>query len=148
MKNSTRMKSMMFLFAFSALVYFVLLSKTGYLEKSLLKKRINNAVLEVERLQIENKNLLVKQTLLKNDESILAMEARKYYLLSENAHILKFKEAEIDKTNRKYLAGNSISFDLFKEKSQKEELPVMSIYRVFFIVASLIAGIWTFLKLQ
>ena len=141
------LKSVGFLFLFMGLVYFLLLSKTGHLEQNQLKKRLELAKLEVERLQVENKNLLVKQTLLKNDESILAMEARKYYLLSENANILKFKEAGVSKKEKNVVSASSASFNIFQEKSKKDDFPLMMLYRFFYISVSLIAGIWVFFKL-
>ena len=135
------------LFLFFSFVYFLFLGKTGWIEQRDLDLRIHKLQLEVERLHVENRNLNTKKNLLKNDSSILEMEARKYYLLSENAHVLKFREQETGKQQKKLLAAGNLSFNIFRTESKKEEIPSILLYRILYVFFSFVAGSWAFLKL-
>lgn len=74
----------------TALFFTVVLSDSGLAERLKLEKNLQKVSEEVERLVLENQSLEEKERRLKSDVYALEKEARKYYLLSENAHILKF----------------------------------------------------------
>ncbi|MCE9499947.1 MAG: septum formation initiator family protein [Leptospira sp.] len=129
-------------------VYFCLLSRSGILEKSDLEARLRVLKLDVERLENENASLEAKHKLLKNDDVALAMEARKYYLLSENANVLKFRETAGKPSAETVLASRFTNISPFKVKQIKSPVPPMSIFRFFYITAGIFICIGVFIKLK
>ncbi|TGM80666.1 FtsB family cell division protein [Leptospira bouyouniensis] len=88
----TATKASLLLTYVCACLYLGLLSESGVAERMRLEKELINLNAEVERLVVENQGLEEKERRLKNDAYALEQEARKYYLLSETAHVLKFEE--------------------------------------------------------
>lgn len=72
--------------------YLFVFSGTGIVERKKLEAMELELDLEIEKLQTENKRLEEKEKLLRDDSYALEKEARKYYFLSEDAHVIKFQE--------------------------------------------------------
>ncbi|TGL90518.1 septum formation initiator [Leptospira congkakensis] len=126
-------------------LYLGLLSESGIAERMRLEKELQNLNAEVERLVVENQGLEEKERRLKNDAYALEQEARKYYLLSETAHVLKFEEsisrtAEKPKVLPATLRTAGLSAD-WKE-------PPLFLLRFFFISFSVFLILGVYFKLK
>ncbi|WP_167884825.1 FtsB family cell division protein [Leptospira fluminis] len=117
----------------SGLFYFTILGESGLVVRSTLETNLSELHLDVERLEYENRQLEERQKLLRDDKVALEREARRYYLLSENAHIIKFKEAEPRSENRPVLASRLIALRAGKD------LPVPPIQLIRFFYVSFVA---------
>ncbi len=127
------------------LFYCLVLSTSGIAERQILEKEYLRISEEVERLSIENQVLEEKEKRLQNDEYALEQEARKYYLLSENAHVLKFEESKSLKEEEKKLpmpkaAGLEVNLSL------KE--PPLFLLRFFYLTFSVFLCLGIYWKLK
>jgi hypothetical protein len=119
------------------LLYFALLGNSGVIERKSLEQRLENLKAEVERLETENRFLTERQRLLANDEKALASEARKFYLLSENAKVLKFRELkEVDSGNSALYASGIPSNSPVKLKSENQIPPIKILRVIYFLTAA------------
>ncbi|PJZ37162.1 septum formation initiator [Leptospira levettii] len=141
----TATKASLLLTYVCACLYLGLLSESGVAERMRLEKELMNLNAEVERLEVENQGLEEKERLLKNDAYALEQEARKYYLLSETAHVLKFEEFP-EKTGAKPKALPTSIREAGLGGEWKE--PPLFLLRFFFISFSvfLILGVYYKLK--
>ncbi|MCC5816545.1 MAG: septum formation initiator family protein [Leptospira sp.] len=140
---SFRGKTVLFLIFLSFLSYQILLGNKGYLEREELKKSLTQAQFELERIQEENKNLSERKKINLDESRLLEKEARKYYLMRSDSHILKFLQEE----------GSNESEDRDKKNFWKrlmedgpsgEKIPPLDVLRVFHISFSifLILGVY------
>jgi hypothetical protein len=123
----------------TALFFVAVLSESGLAERLKLQKELQQANQEVERLVLENQGLEEKERRLKSDAYALEKEARKYYLLSENAYVLKFEQPkEADKSGK--LARAEIAPE-WKE-------PPLFLIRFFYLAFSVFLVLGVYWKLK
>jgi len=127
------------------LVYFIFLSHSGLLEQKYLNSRISSLRLDIERLEVENHNLKEKFRIIKDDSVALEMEARKFYLLSENAHVIKFMEKRV-KEDRKVLAENRIQ--LGYPLQFKPDVDAITVIRYFYLGFAAMAGLGLMIRMK
>ena len=127
------------------LVYFIFLSHSGMLEQKFLESRINNIKLDIERLEVENRNLKEKYRIIKDDNVALEMEARKFYLLSENAYVIKFKESTVQQKET-VLAENRIQLDYPFQFNP--DVNSISVIRFFYLGFAFMAGIGIMIRMK
>ncbi|MCG6144616.1 septum formation initiator family protein [Leptospira bandrabouensis] len=126
-------------------LYLGLLSESGIAERMRLEKELSNLNAEVERLVVENQGLEEKERRLKNDVYALEQEARKYYLLSETAHVLKFEETHSPgKEKPKVIPTNLRTAGLSGEWKE----PPLFLLRFFFISFSVFLVLGVYFKLK
>jgi len=129
------------------IIYSVLLGANGIIERRTLEKRLNILREEVERLETENMNLEAKRKILREDENALAREARRYYLLSEDSKVLKFKEAVTNESSDRLFASGLPAANV-KKKETKEDLPPLNMLKFFYIVGAGSILIGVFMKFK
>ncbi|EMY60957.1 FtsB family cell division protein [Leptospira terpstrae] len=126
-------------------LYLGLLSESGIAERMRLEKELQSLNAEVERLVVENQGLEEKERRLKNDAYALEQEARKYYLLSETAHVLKFEEMPSLSTQKsKALPSPIRTAGLGGEWKE----PPLFLLRFFFISFSVFLILGVYFKLK
>lgn len=126
-------------------LYLGLLSESGIAERMRLEKELQNLDAEVERLVVENQGLEEKERRLKNDAYALEQEARKYYLLSETAHVLKFEESiSLAPEKPKVLPASLRTASLSGEWKE----PPLFLLRFFFISFSVFLILGVYFKLK
>ncbi|PJZ82503.1 FtsB family cell division protein [Leptospira meyeri] len=126
-------------------LYLGLLSESGIAERMRLEKELQNLNAEVERLVVENQGLEEKERRLKNDAYALEQEARKYYLLSETAHVLKFEESiSLAPEKPKVLPASLRTASLSGEWKE----PPLFLLRFFFISFSVFLILGVYFKLK
>ncbi|PJZ45213.1 FtsB family cell division protein [Leptospira brenneri] len=127
-------------------LYLGLLSESGIAERMRLEKELQNLNAEVERLVVENQGLEEKERRLKNDAYALEQEARKYYLLSETAHVLKFEEMPSSPVSQKSktLPAGLRTAGLSGEWKE----PPLFLLRFFFISFSVFLILGVYFKLK
>ncbi|MCW7490078.1 FtsB family cell division protein [Leptospira meyeri] len=126
-------------------LYLGLLSESGIAERMRLEKELQNLNAEVERLVVENQGLEEKERRLKNDAYALEQEARKYYLLSETAHVLKFEESISHAAEKpKVLPASLRTAGLSGEWKE----PPLFLLRFFFISFSVFLILGVYFKLK
>ncbi|TGL37402.1 FtsB family cell division protein [Leptospira perdikensis] len=126
-------------------LYLGLLSESGIAERMRLEKELQNLNAEVERLVVENQGLEEKERRLKNDAYALEQEARKYYLLSETAHVLKFEESISHTTEKpKVLPATLHTAGLSADWKE----PPLFLLRFFFISFSVFLILGVYFKLK
>ena len=123
--------------------YSVVLSTSGLAERRLLEKEFKQVSDEVERLAVENQVLEEREKRLQNDAYALEKEARKYYLLSENAHVLKFVEKKSQTVDTNHLPKAA---DLRLNLSVKE--PPLFLLRFFYFTFSVFLCLGVYFKLK
>jgi hypothetical protein len=126
-----------------SIFYCVVLSTSGIAERRLLEREFQQIADEVERLAVENQVLEEREKRLQNDAYALEKEARKYYLLSENAHVLKFVERKTQTVD-----SNNIpkAADLRINISVKE--PSLFLLRFFYFSFSVFLCLGVYFKLK
>ncbi|HRG46710.1 MAG TPA: septum formation initiator family protein [Leptospiraceae bacterium] len=129
------------------ILYSAVLGSNGILERRTLENRLNTLREEVERLETENMNLEAKKKFLRDDETALAREARKYYLLSEDSKVIKFKETISNESNDRLFASGLPNSHL-KKKDTKEHLPPVNMLKFFYIVGAGAVLIGVFMKFK
>ncbi|MCT8332535.1 septum formation initiator family protein [Leptospira sp. 85282-16] len=127
-------------------LYLGLLSESGIAERMRLEKELQNLNAEVERLVVENQGLEEKERRLKNDVYALEQEARKYYLLSETAHVLKFEES-ISQSPEKPKVIPAATFRTAGLSGEWKEPPLF-LLRFFFISFSVFLILGVYFKLK
>jgi cell division protein FtsB len=138
-----RRKTVLFLIFLSFLSYQVLLGNKGYLEREELRKSLAQAQFELERIQEENKNLSERKKINLDESRLLEKEARKYYLMRSDSHILKFLQEdgsnESEDRDRKNFWKR-----LMQDGLTGEKIPPLDVLRVFHISFSifLILGVY------
>ncbi|MCB1158947.1 MAG: septum formation initiator family protein [Leptospiraceae bacterium] len=131
------------------LVYFSILSKTGIIERRNLENRIKALRIEVDRLENENDKLKIRQEVLKNDEKALAMEASKYYLLTENARVIKFKEpVEVENGEKVLVASQLPQFSGISSSFRPMKLPPLGLVKFLYVITTTFIGMGIFMKLR
>ncbi|MDF3820130.1 septum formation initiator family protein [Leptospira sp. 96542] len=128
-------------FYLSALFYVFVLSGAGLAERMKLNKELDRVTGEVERLILENQGLEEKERRLKNDSYALEKEARKYYLLSENAYVLKFEDPILPVGEEK---GRIQKANVQAELS----VPPLSLIRFFYLSFSVFLVLGVYWKLK
>jgi cell division protein FtsB len=126
-----------------AIFYTVVLSTSGLAERRLLEKEFKQVNDEVERLSVENQVLEEREKRLQNDAYALEKEARKYYLLSENAHVLKFVEVKTQTIDSNHIPKAA---DLRIHLSVKE--PPLFLLRFFYLSFSVFLCLGVYFKLK
>ncbi|PJZ68385.1 septum formation initiator [Leptospira perolatii] len=129
---------------FASLFYFLILGESGLVVRSQMEKSLSELRLDVERLEYENRQLEERQKLLLDDKIALEREARKYYLLSESAHIIKFREPEPRSEIKPVLASRLIALKAGKDLP----VPPIQLLRFFYVsfVAFLFIGVFRKLR--
>ncbi|MDI7211138.1 septum formation initiator family protein [Leptospira santarosai] len=129
----------------SGLFYFIVLGESGVVVRSQLEESLSSLQLDVERLTYENRQLEEKQKILKNDQAALEREARRFYLLSENAHIVKFRETSSDNEQLKpVLAARLNAF----RPGKQFPVPPIHFIRIFYAIFSSFTCIGVFIKMR
>ncbi|BDA78882.1 hypothetical protein LPTSP3_g18120 [Leptospira kobayashii] len=124
--------------------YCLVLSSSGMAERKALEKEFTKVAEEVERLAIENQVLEEKEKRLQNDSYALEKEARKYYLLSENAHVIKFEETKLAKDEA--VSKTAKLANLNSNLSLKE--PPLFLLRFFYLSFSVFLCLGVYWKLK
>ncbi|MDZ4726752.1 MAG: septum formation initiator family protein [Leptospira sp.] len=124
--------------------YCVVLSTSGLAERRLLELKFQQISEEVERLSVENLVLEEREKLLQNDAYALEKEARKYYLLSENAHVIKFVDEKSKLTSEFQKLPKTA--DLRINLSLKE--PPLFLLRFFYLAFSVFLCVGVYFKLK
>ncbi|WP_208744080.1 FtsB family cell division protein [Leptospira andrefontaineae] len=128
----------------SGMFYFTVLGESGLVVRSTLETSLSSLRLDVERLEYENRQLEERQKLLRDDKVALEKEARKYYLLSENAQIIKFREPEPKAENRPVLASRLIALRADRDMP----VPPIQLLRFFYVSFVAFVFIGVFRKLR
>ncbi|MBP7280495.1 MAG: septum formation initiator family protein [Leptospiraceae bacterium] len=147
MLNKSQIQISVGLISVFLILYSAVLGSNGLLERRILESRLNTLREEVERLETENMNLEAKKKFLRDDETALAKEARKYYLLSEDAKIIKFKETVSNESNDRLFASG-LPASHFKKKDTKDQLPPVDMLKFFYIVGAGAILIGVFMKFR
>ena len=147
MLNKNQIQISVGLISVFLILYSAVLGSNGLLERRILESRLNTLREEVERLETENMNLEAKKKFLRDDETALAKEARKYYLLSEDAKIIKFKETVSNESNDRLFASG-LPASHFKKKDTKDQLPPVDMLKFFYIVGAGAILIGVFMKFR
>ena len=147
MLNKSQIQISVGLISVFLILYSAVLGSNGLLERRILESRLNTLREEVERLETENMNLEAKKKFLRDDETALAKEARKYYLLSEDAKIIKFKETVSNESNDRLFASG-LTASHFKKKDTKDQLPPVDMLKFFYIVGAGAILIGVFMKFR
>ena len=147
MLNKSQIQISVGLISVFLILYSAVLGSNGLLERRILESRLNTLREEVERLETENMNLEAKKKFLRDDETALAKEARKYYLLSEDAKIIKFKETVSNESNDRLFASG-LPASHFKKKDTKDQLPPVDMLKFFYIVGAGAILIGVFMKFK
>lgn len=129
------------------LLYIALLGNAGLLERNIMENRLKSLRMEVEKLDNENQNLEAKKRLLKDDSLAMEREARKYFILSENAKIIKFKENVKEESNERLFASE-LPTNQFKKRQGTENLPPLGVLKAFYFIAASAIIIGVFIKLN
>jgi len=145
--NSKRVQIVSILVFILGLVYFCLLSTSGVIVRAGMKEKLDALKMEVEKIEAENQNLEARRKLLKNEKFAVQMEARKHYLLSKNSNILKFREAS-NKKSEEFLLASRANIPSFKNKTSKNHIPPINIFRFFYVVCAISLCIGVFIKLK
>ncbi|MCZ8342901.1 MAG: septum formation initiator family protein [Leptospira sp.] len=123
----------------SSLFFVAVLSESGLAERLRLEKELKQTNEEVDRLVLENQGLEEKERRLKSDAYALEKEARKYYLLSENAYVLKFESPkEIENSGKLARA----------ELGPEWKEPPLFLIRFFYIAFSVFLVLAVYWKLK
>ncbi|MFQ3856492.1 septum formation initiator family protein [Leptospira kirschneri] len=138
------MKVFLFSCFFSGLFYFIVLGESGIVVRSQLEESLASLQLDIERLSYENRQLEEKQKILKNDQVALEREARRFYLLSENAHIVKFRETENRSELKPVLASRLNAF----RPGKQFPVPPIHFIRIFYAIFSSFICIGVFIKMR
>ncbi|MBP9888123.1 MAG: septum formation initiator family protein [Leptospiraceae bacterium] len=147
MLNRNQISISIGLILFFSILYSVILGSNGILERRTLENRLNTLREDVDRLETENMNLEAKKKFLKDDETALAREARKYYLLSEDSKVIKFKETVSNESNDRLFASG-LPASHFKKKDTKESLPPVNMLKFFYIIGAGAILIGVFMKFK
>jgi cell division protein FtsB len=147
MLNKNQISISVGLISLFSILYSAVLGSNGILERRMLENRLNILREEVERLETENMNLEAKRKFLRDDEAALAREARKYYLLSEDAKVIKFKE-EISAESNDRLFASGLPSSHLKKKNAKENLPPVNMLKFFYIIGAGAILIGVFMKFK
>ncbi|MBK8394404.1 MAG: septum formation initiator family protein [Leptospiraceae bacterium] len=147
MLNKNQIQIFFGLISVFLIIYSAILGSNGILERRLLESRLNSLKEEVERLETENMHLEAKKKFLRDDETALAKEASKYYLLSEDSKIIKFKETVSNESNDSLFAS-SLPASHFKKKDIKERIPPVDMLKFFYIVGAGAILIGVFMKFR
>ena len=147
MLNKSQIQISVGLISVFLILYSAVLGSNGLLERRILESRLNTLREEVERLETENMNLEAKKKFPRDDETALAKEARKYYLLSEDAKIIKFKETVSNESNDRLFASG-LPASHFKKKDTKDQLPPVDMLKFFYIVGAGAILIGVFMKFR
>ncbi len=126
-----------------SIFYCVVLSTSGLAERRLLEKEFIQISSEVERLSVENSVLEEREKRLQNDAYALEKEARKYYLLSESAHVLKFVEVKTQTVDSNHVPKAA---DIRLDMSVKE--PPLFLLRFFYLSFSVFLCLGVYFKLK
>lgn len=128
----------------AGLFYFIVLGESGIVVRSQLEESLASLQLDVERLAYENRQLEEKQKILKNDQVALEREARRFYLLSENAHIVKFRETENSSELKPVLASRLNAF----RPGKQFPVPPIHFIRIFYAIFASFTCIGVFIKMR
>lgn len=132
------------------IVYFTLLSSSGAFERKKLNSKLKTLKVEVERLENENTTLKARHKILKNDQEALKHEAYKYYLLTENAKVIKFKEAVSKENQEKVLVASQLPQITTVDSSGATvpKTPPIGLIRFFYVVTATLLSIGVYIKLK
>ena len=146
-KNSQYVLFSLLFFALSS-IYFLFFSDSGILERARLQTKIKKLELDIERLEIENSNLQTKQKKLLTDEKVLSMEARKFYLLSKDARIIKYADSNNDDngSNSGLFASQLPNESSYNKKLSQHLEPPKMVLKLFYIITSIFLGVGFYLK--
>ncbi|MBW0434362.1 septum formation initiator [Leptospira yasudae] len=128
----------------AGLFYFIVLGESGIVVRSQLEETLASLQLDVERLAYENRQLEEKQKILKNDQAALEREARRFYLLSENAHIVKFREISNSSELKPILASRLNAF----RPGKQFPVPPIHFIRIFYAIFASFTCIGVFIKMR
>lgn len=142
-----RFKVILFLGMLSFASYQFLLGKTGYLERKELKKSLEQEKFEWERVEEENRNLTERKKINLDESRLLEKEARRYYLMRKDSHIIKFMEEEPSKDTEE-LDKKNFWKRIWERRVSGEKIPPLDILRVFHISFTLflLLGVFRILK--
>ncbi|MDX1958084.1 MAG: septum formation initiator family protein [Leptospiraceae bacterium] len=144
MKRKFRLTQFFLLALLFSFFYFAILGKSGVLERIYLEEKLKLITEEVERLETENHNLEHRQKALQSEEAKLG-EARKYYLLDENAKIIKFKEfVELESEDKTF--QTTVPLPKFRNKQSKNHESTMNFLKAAYLTLVGIAFVYQFYR--
>lgn len=146
MNLSFRGKTILFLGFLSFFTYQLLLGNKGYLEREELRKTLEGAKFELEKTTEENKNLRERKKINLDESRLLEKEARKYYLMRSDSHILKFWEENMSNESEDRDKKNFWN-RLTEDGLSGEKIPPLDVLRVFHISFSIFLLILVYWKL-
>ncbi len=119
---------------FFVVIYVTLLGSKGIWERRELEIRLEALQEEVDKLENESNFLEVKRKTLTEDKNALAKEASKYYILSDEAKIIHFKESLFKETNDNLFASSLPSGEM-KKKYKSDSNSSHNFLRLIYIIA-------------
>ncbi|MCB1179058.1 MAG: hypothetical protein KDK36_15845, partial [Leptospiraceae bacterium] len=130
-----RIATILYFASICFLVYYSVLGSTGFFERKHLEAKLKILKEDVERLEIENKNLLAKANM--EQETSYTGE---FLLTPENAGIIKFKEfVEIDLEDKVFTSHVPLS--IFKNKKLKNKTLSLQFLKFFYLTAIVALGV-------
>jgi cell division protein FtsB len=148
MKQNFQYWAVLFLALISYLSYQLLLGSRGYLEREELRKELAQTQFELDRLQEENHILLERKKINLDETQLLEKEARKYYLVRKDTHIIKF--LDLDESSNDWEDRDQRNFwkRLWESRVKIEKVPPLDVLRVFHISFSIFLCLGVYLKLR
>jgi cell division protein FtsB len=148
MKNNFQYWAVLFLALLSYLSYQILLGSRGYLEREALKKELAQTQFELDRLQEENQVLLERKKINLDETKLLEKEARKYYLVRKDSHIIKFLDLEGSSNDWEERDQRNFWKRLWESRTKGEKIPPLDVLRAFHISFSVFLCLSAFIKLR
>lgn len=118
---------------FFVMLYSLLLGSRGIFERKELETKLNLIQDEVDKLEKESHFLEAKRKSLQEDKDALAKEASKYYILSDEANIIHFKESIRKEPSAGLFASSVEEIDL-KKKYKPETESSQNFFRLVFLL--------------
>ncbi len=119
-------------FTFFIVLYSLLLGSRGIFERKELETKLILLQDEVDKLEKDSHFLEVKRKTLLEDKDALAKEASKYYILSDEANIIHFKESVRKETSGSLFASSVTELDM--KKKYKSENGNQNFFRLVYIL--------------
>lgn len=135
-----RISTLVYFSTICFLVYYAILGNTGFLERKHLEAKMKSLQEDVERLEIENRNLLARSN---QSESHFAGEL---LFAPETTKIIKFKEfIEIEGEDKVF---SHVSLSNFKNKKLKNQNISLQFLKFFYLTAIITLGLVYIIKIK
>ncbi len=135
-----RISTLIYFSTICFLVYYAILGSTGFLERKHLEAKLKSLQEDVERLEIENRNLLARSN---QSEPHFAGE---FFVAPETTKIIKFKEfIEIEGDDKVF---SHVSLSIFKNKKLKNQNISLQFLKFFYLTAIITLGLVYIIKIK